>query len=95
MFQLLYVKCKRSTEQQFPAGIYLLNVNNKKHVQTWSKLTTTPERRNWHLSGVFIINFQHISPLVLLFLLFTLYMQLLVGLVTKSAEQQRFTSAEQ
>ena len=29
MFQLLYVKCKRSIEEQFPAGMYLLNVNNK------------------------------------------------------------------
>ena len=28
----------------------------------------TPERRQWHRSGVFIVNFEHISHFVLLFL---------------------------
>ena len=38
-----------------------------------SKLTIkTPERRHWHRSGVVIVNLEHISHLVLLFLLITL-----------------------
>ena len=32
----------------------------------------TPERRHWRRSGVFIINFEHISQLFLMFLLLTL-----------------------
>ena len=42
-------------------------------VFTYSKLTIeTPERRHWRRSGVFIVNFEHISHLVLVFLLLTL-----------------------
>ena len=38
-----------------------------------SKLTIEiPERRQWHLSGAFIVNFEHISYLALVFLLLTL-----------------------
>ena len=38
-----------------------------------SKLTVkTPERRQWCLSGVFIVNFEHISQLILVFLLLLL-----------------------
>ena len=37
------------------------------------KLTVkTPERRQWRLSGVFIVNFEHISQLILVFLLLLL-----------------------
>ena len=40
---------------------------------TCSKLTIkAPERRQWRGSGVFIVNFEHISHLVLVFLLLTL-----------------------
>ena len=60
------------------AGIYMLKVNNKNfrtRCEICSKLTIkTPERRQWHGSGVFIINFEHISHLVLLFLLLFLNM---------------------
>ena len=60
----------------FPAGIYLLKVNNRntrtRH-EICSKLTIkTPERRQWRPSGVFIVTFEHISQLVLEFLLLTL-----------------------
>ena len=34
----------------------------------------TPERRQWRRSGVFIFNFEDISPLDLMFLLLTLNM---------------------
>ena len=40
---------------------------------TCSKLTIkAPEQRQWRGSGVFIVNFEHISHLVLVFLLLTL-----------------------
>ena len=32
----------------------------------------TPERRHWRRSGVFIVNFEHTSHLVIVFLLLTL-----------------------
>ena len=59
----------------FPAKIYLLKVNNRdtrKRCKISSKLTIkTPERRHWRRSDVFIVNFEHISHLFLLFLLLT------------------------
>ena len=63
-----------------PANICLFKVNNR-NTKKWcairSKLTTkTPERRHyrqWHRSGVFIINLEHISHLFLVFLLLTLF----------------------
>ena len=59
-----------------PAGIYLLKVNNRNtraRCEICSKLTiNTPERRQWRRSGVFIVNFEHISHLALVFLLLTL-----------------------
>ena len=64
--------------QTFFTGIYLLKVNNRNtrtSSEICSKLTMkTPERRQWRCSGVFIINFEHISHLVLVFLLLTLNM---------------------
>ena len=57
-----------------PAGIYLLKVNNRNtrtRCEICSKLTIK--------TGVFIVNFEHISHLVLVFLLLTLNMQLPAG----------------
>ena len=58
----------------FPVNIYLLKVSNrntKTRSEICSKLTVkTPERRQ----GVFIVNFEHISHLVLVFLLLILNM---------------------
>ena len=63
-----------------PAGIYLLKDNDRNtrtRCKIRSKLTIkTPERRQWRLSGVFIVNFEHIPYLVLVFLLLTLNMYL-------------------
>ena len=57
-----------------PAENYMFNVNNKntrRMCEIYSKLTIkTPEGRL--SSGVFIVNFEHISHLALLFLLLTL-----------------------
>ena len=63
------------------AGIYLLKVNNRNtrtRCEICSKLTIkTSERCKWHLSGIFTLNFEHISHLALVFLLATLNMYLL------------------
>ena len=57
-----------------PNSIYLLKVNNfnsKARCEICSKLAVkTQERRQWRLSGVFIVNFEHIWHLVLVLLLF-------------------------
>ena len=62
--------------QVYPACIYLLKVSNKNtrtRSEICSKLTIkAQERRQWHRSGVFNFNFEHISQLVLKFLLLTL-----------------------
>ena len=61
-----------------PASIYLLEVNTRntiKSCEICSKLTIKiPERRNWRCSGIFIVNFEHISQLLLAFLSLTLNM---------------------
>ena len=59
----------------YPLGIYLLKViirSTRTRCDICSKLTIKrPERHHWRRSGVFIINFEHISLLVLVFLLLT------------------------
>ena len=59
-----------------PAGIYLLKVNKRNtrtRCEICSKLTIKIlERRQWRRSGIFIVNFEHISHLVLAFLLLNL-----------------------
>ena len=66
------------TRKNTPVGIYFLKVNNrntKTKCEICSKLTIkTPEQRQWRPSGVFVVNFEHISHFVLLFLLLTLNM---------------------
>ena len=61
-----------------PAGIYVLKFKNRDtriRCEICSKLTIkSPERRHWRYSGVFIVNFKHISHLVRVFLLLILNM---------------------
>ena len=61
---------------KYPAGTYMFKVNNrntKTRCKICLKLTIkTPEWRQWRRSGVYIVNFKHISRLVLLFLSLTL-----------------------
>ena len=68
----------------FSAIIYLFKVNSentRKRCEIFSKLTIkTLERRHWRRSGVFIVNFEHISLLFLLLLLLTLSKLMLAGL---------------
>ena len=58
-----------------PGGICMFKVNNRNtraRCEICSKLTIkTPERRQWRRSSVFTVNFEHISHLVLVFLLLT------------------------
>ena len=64
--------------KRFPFDVCLLKVNNRNtraRCEICSKLTTkTPERRQWCRSGIFIVSFEHISHLVLVFLVLTLNM---------------------
>ena len=60
----------------FPAGNYMFKVNDKNtrtRYETYLELTRKrPEQRQWCRSGVFIMNFEHISDHIILFLLLTL-----------------------
>ena len=60
-------------QNNIPATNYLFKVNDgntRKSCEICSKLTTkTPEERQWRHSGVFIVNFEHISHLFLVLLL--------------------------
>ena len=70
--------CSLNKNDTDPACIYLLKVNNKNtktRFRICSKLTIkTPERRQWHRSGVFIVELEEISHLFLVFLSLTLNM---------------------
>ena len=72
-----------------PAGSYMFKDNNRNtrtRCEMCSKLTIkTPERRQWHRSGVFIVNFEHISHLVLVFLLLTLPDNFFYGIANRLA----------
>ena len=61
-----------------PAGNYMFKVNNRNtrtRCEIRSELTIKiPERRHWRRPGIFIVNFEHIAHLVLVFLLLTLSM---------------------
>ena len=66
----------------FPAGIYLFKVNNRNtrtRSETCSKLTIKKTLEWCRRSGAFFVNFEHISHLVLMFLLLTLKKQLSAG----------------
>ena len=69
---------------RFPANIYLFKVNNRntrKRREICSKLTIkTPEGHYWRRSGVFIVNFEHILRLFIMFLLLTLNKSMLAQL---------------
>ena len=76
-----------------PDGICLLKVNNRStriRCDICSKLTTqTPKEHQWHCSGVPIVNFEHISYFVLVFLLLTFNREMLAG-KTYHCKSERF-----
>ena len=63
----------------------MFKVNNRstnKRCELCSKLTiNTPQQHHWRQSSVFIVNFEHISQLFLVFLSLTLNKQMLGGQV--------------
>ena len=69
---------RRSAKRNIsPASIYLLKANNRNtrtRYEKCSKLTIETPKRRLHRSGVFIVNFEHISHLALMFLLSTFNM---------------------
>ena len=72
----LLTRLGRQKLSNYPANIYLFkgkNTNTKKRCEICSKLTIkTPERCQWRISCIFIVNFEHIGHLSLVFLLLTL-----------------------
>ena len=78
----------------YPANICLFKVNHKstrKRFEICSKLTiATPERRQWHLSGIAIVNFEHFLHLFLVFLLLTLNMKMSAGYMFMISKDWRF-----
>ena len=64
-------------DEPLTSSIYVLKVNKRKtrtKYEICSKLTLkTPERHYWRRSGVFIVNAERISLLLLLLLLSTRY----------------------
>ena len=60
---------------RIPVGNYMFKVNNRNtrtRYEICSKLTIKIPERHRRRSGIFIVNFEHISHLVLDFLLLTL-----------------------
>ena len=55
---------------------------------SWKLTIKTPERRHWPRSGVFIVNFEHISHLPLIFLLLTLSRCMPTGFDHKPIKQK-------
>ena len=76
MRKKIYLKAFLNRFVLIQANIYLFKFNNRntrKRCETCSKLTIkTTEWRQWRRSGVFIVNFEHISLHFLVFLLLTL-----------------------
>ena len=72
----------------FPVGIYLFHVNNRNTrtmCEICSKLIIkTPEQRHWRRFGVFIVNFEQILRIVLVFLLLTRNKEMPAGLLGDS-----------
>ena len=67
----------------YPVGNCMFEVNNENtraRCEIYSKLIIkTPKRRQWRRSGVFLVNFKHISHFFLVSLLLTLSRQMPAG----------------
>ena len=76
-----------------PAGIYLFKANNRNtraRCEICLELSiTTPEQRQWGHSGVFIVDFEHVSHLALVLLLLTLNMYMPTGNKRKEASSNK------
>ena len=77
------VKLLELIGETISAGNYLLNGNTTAICEICSKLTIkTPERCQWRPSSVFIVNFQEILHIVLMYPLLTLNKYKAVGMLT-------------
>ena len=80
----------------FPAGICLVKVNNRntrKRCEICAKLTIkTPERRQWRCT--YWPYFEHISHLVLVFLLLSLSRKTLAGLLEGNVQGAKFIASK-
>ena len=76
VYDTVIIKLIWNTNRCYPANIYLFSVNirsTRKRCEICSKLTIkVSERRQWCRSDIFIVNFEHISHLFLVFLLLNL-----------------------
>ena len=78
-FQYCYNFRVLSKTRIHQTGVYMFKVNNKntrRRFEIFSKLTIKTPERHWSRSGVFIVNFEYISHLALVFLLLTLTRQM-------------------
>ena len=66
----------KDLDMKYTACIYLFkgtDVNTRTLCEICSQLRIkTPERRHWRRSGVFIVKFEHVSPIFLMFILLIL-----------------------
>ena len=92
-YRLLFIT-NTSAASIIPASSYMSKANNRNtrtRCQICSKLIIkTQERRQWCRSGTFIVNFEHISHLDLVFLLLALNMQLTARLFRWSFRMNYF-----
>ena len=69
--------------ENYPAGncTFKVNIRNtrERYERCFKVTIKTPERGQWCRSGVFVVNFEHISHLVLVFLLLDLSRLMSVG----------------
>ena len=90
MFYQLFT-CSMPHCSVFPANIYLFKVNNKntrKKLWNMFKVNNKNNRAaSWLRSGVFIVNFEHISHLIITFLMLTLNKEILAGLTQISTQK--------
>ena len=73
-FKKWFRRCNRVHFVSIYTKIYLLKVNNKNtgtRCEVCSKLIINNQNDAWRLSGVFIVYFEHVPHLVLVFLLLT------------------------
>ena len=77
------MKCSWVSVKHISAGNYMFKVKNKNtrtRRKVCSKFTIKTPKRYWRRSGIFIMNFEHLSHLALIFLLLTFSRQTPTGL---------------
>ena len=71
----------------------MFKVNTRTRREICLKLTIKiPERRQWRRSGIFIVNFEHILHLALVFLMLTLSRQMPAGRIRIELELASLTN---